>query len=158
MRKTDQLIRKLRSIKNDAESLRVRDVMTRDVLTIEPDRTVINASEKMLENRIHSLIVTEGNKPVGIITSYDILLVMSISDFFDKTTPVGKVMVRDLVTISPDASLEEALKKMIEYNIRTLVVVENENLAGILSLIDIVLGYVDTSRIPLDLDVDIQSE
>ena len=151
MRKTSHLIEKLRSIRDDTDHLLIKDVMTSNVLTIEPDKSVVNAAQMMLENRIHALIVTEDSKPVGIITSYDILLVMSIGEFFDKTTPVRKIMITDLITINPDAPLEEALKKMIEYNIRTLVVVENDSLAGILSLIDIVLGYVDISRIPLDL-------
>ena len=126
MRKTSHLIEKLRSIRDDTDHLLIKDVMTSNVLTIEPDKSVVNAAQMMLENRIHALIVTEDSKPVGIITSYDILLVMSIGEFFDKTTPVRKIMITDLITINPDAPLEEALKKMIEYNIRTLVVVEND--------------------------------
>ena len=151
MRKTSHLIEKLKSIRDDTDHLLVKDIMTKDVLTIEPDKSVVNAAQMMLENRIHALVVHEDSKPIGIITSYDILLVTSIGEFFDKTTPVRRIMITDLVTISPNAPLEDALKKIIEYNIRTLVVVENENLAGILSLIDIVLGYVDLSKIPLDL-------
>jgi CBS domain-containing protein len=151
--KTDFLIKKLTDIGKKRESGEplVRDLMTTDVLTIDPEDTVVNAAEKMLENKIHALLVTSGDKPLGILSSYDLLLVMSISDYFDKSTRVGDVMVKDLVTVDPEDDIGSALEKMIEYNIRRLAVVEDGKLVGILSLIDLVLGFVDLSRISLKL-------
>ncbi len=147
--KTDFLIKKLNEIekKREAVELRVKDLMTKNVLTISPEDAVISAAEIMLENRIHALLVTSKDKPIGIITSYDLLLVMSISDYFDKKTKVRDVMMKDLVTVEPEDDIESALDKMIEYNIRRLAVVEDGRLVGILSLIDLVLGFVDLSKI-----------
>ncbi|RLI90725.1 MAG: histidine kinase [Candidatus Altiarchaeales archaeon] len=150
--KTDFLIKKLREIEKKRElgEPRVKDLMTREVLTVDPENTVVNAAERMLENRVHALLVTEEDKPIGIISSYDLLLVMSISDY-DKNTKVRDVMVKDLVTVEPENDIGSALEKMIEYNIRRLVVVKDGRLVGILSLIDLVLGFVDLSKISLRL-------
>jgi len=150
--KTDFLIKKLREIEKKRElgEPRVKDLMTKDVLTVDPEDTVVNAAERMLENRVHALLVTEEDKPIGIISSYDLLLVMSISDY-DKNTKVRDVMVKDLVTVEPENDIGSALEKMIEYNIRRLVVVKDGRLVGILSLIDLVLGFVDISKISLRL-------
>ena len=150
--KTDFLIKKLREIEKRRElgEPRVKDLMTKDVLTVDPENTVVNAAERMLENRVHALLVTEEDKPIGIISSYDLLLVMSISDY-DKNTKVRDVMVKDLVTVEPENDIGSALEKMIEYNIRRLVVVKDGRLVGILSLIDLVLGFVDISKISLRL-------
>ncbi|MBN2015120.1 MAG: CBS domain-containing protein [Candidatus Altiarchaeota archaeon] len=151
--KTDFLIKKLKQIekkRREHEPL-VKDLMSSDVLTIGSEDTVVSAAEKMLEHRIHSLIVTDRKKPVGIVGAYDLLLVMSISDYFDRSTKVKDVMVKDLLTVKPEDSPTTALEKMIEYNIRRLAVVEDEKLVGILSIIDLVLGFVDLSKINLNL-------
>lgn len=154
--KTDFLIKKLQEIEKkrlEHEPL-VGDLMSPDVLTISPEDTVVLAAEKILEHRIHALIVTEEEKPIGIVASYDLLLVMSISDYFDRSTKVKDVMVKDLVTIKPEDTPTTALGRMIEYNIRMLAVVEDEKLVGVLSLIDLVLGFVDLSKINIDLKED----
>ncbi len=142
MRKTKYLLNKLKRIQKVRErwQLRVRDLMTSEVLSVGPEETVVAAAEKMLENRIHALVVTENNKAIGIITTYDLVLVMSLSDF-NKLTKVKEVMVTDLVTIGPDEPLKNALRRIIEYNIRRIVVEEDGEVVGILSLIDIILGF-----------------
>ncbi|OYT42082.1 MAG: hypothetical protein B6U86_00960 [Candidatus Altiarchaeales archaeon ex4484_43] len=150
--KTDFLIKKLEEIekKREVGEPRVKDLMTKEVLTADPEDTVVNAAERMLENRIHALLVAREDKPVGIISSYDLLLIMSISDY-DKNTKVRDVMVKNLVTVGPEDDIRSALEKMIEYNIRRLVVVKDGRLVGILSLIDLVLGFVDLSKVSLRL-------
>lgn len=142
MRKTQHLLTKLEKIREVRERwlLEAKDLMTSEVLTVDKEVTVMAAAQKMLEHRIHALVVTHEDKAVGIITSYDLVLVMTLSEF-DKTTKVEKVMVSDLVTIEPDEHLKEALKKIIEYNIRRIVVTKNEEVVGILSLVDIILGF-----------------
>ncbi len=152
--KTDFFIKKLEEVKatrREHETL-VKDIMSSDVITINVDDVVILAAEKILKHRIHSLIVTDNEKPVGIIASYDLLLVMSISDYFDKNTKIKDVMVKDIITIQPEDTIKTAIKKMIEYNIRLLAVVKEEKLLGVVSLIDLVLGLVDLSNLTLDKD------
>ncbi len=152
--KSDFLVKKLADIEKKRRSgeLLVKDLMSPEVVTIDPDDMVVNAAEKMLEHRIHALVVTKDDKPIGVVASYDLLLVMSISDYFDKKTKVKDIMIKDLVTVSPDDSMMAALKKMIEYNIRQVAVVKGDKLAGILSLIDLVLGFVDVAKINAELN------
>ncbi|OYT54393.1 MAG: CBS domain-containing protein [Candidatus Altiarchaeales archaeon ex4484_2] len=142
MRKTKHLLDKLKRIREVRKryQLKVKDLMTSQVLTIDSEENVVAAAEKMLENKVHALVVAEGDKPLGIISTYDLILVMTLSDF-DKSTKVEEVMVRELVTIKPTEPLNKALKKMIDYNIRRIVVEEEGRVVGILSLIDIILGF-----------------
>ena len=151
--KTDFLVKKLRDIekKRQKSDPLVKDLMSTQVITIDPEEPVINAAEKMLENRIHALIVLKDNKPVGVIASYDLLLVMTISDYFDKKTKVKDVMIKDLVTVTPEDTITVALKKMLEYNIRRLAVIKDGKLVGIVSLVDLVLGFVDLAKINAEL-------
>lgn len=152
--KTDFLIKKLQAIqeKRKQHDLLVRDIMSTDVVTIDPKETVVAAAEKMLEHRIHAIVVVEDERPIGVIASYDLLLVMSISDYFDRHTKVRDVMVKDVVTVKPEDTLTTALKKMIEYNIRRVAVVDRNKLVGVVSLIDLVLGFVDLSKIEFNLE------
>jgi CBS domain-containing protein len=151
--KTDFLVKKLRDIekKRQKSDPLVKDLMSTQVITIDPEEPVINAAEKMLEHRIHALIVLKDNKPIGVIASYDLLLVMTISDYFDKKTKVKDIMIKDLVTVTPEDTITVALKKMIEYNIRRLAVVKDGKLVGIVSLVDLVLGFVDLAKINAEL-------
>jgi len=142
MRKTKHLLNKLKKIQKSRErlQLKVKDLMTSKVVSIEPEESVVAAAEKMLENRIHALVVAQGDTPLGVISTYDLVLVMTLSDF-DKSTKVREVMVSELVTIKPDEPLNVAMKKMIDYNIRRIVVEKEDKIVGILSLIDIILGF-----------------
>jgi len=143
MRKAKRILEKLKKIEKVRESmeLEVKDIMTPEVITISPDSTLIEAAEQMLENRIHALVVTENDKPIGIITTYDLVLVIALSDF-DKLTKVRDVMVTKLITVSPNEKVKDAIKKVIEKNIRRLIVVDGDKLVGIVSLIDLLLAYV----------------
>ncbi|MCK4492155.1 MAG: CBS domain-containing protein [Candidatus Altiarchaeales archaeon] len=147
MKKTTFLIERVREIvkkKKDigVGNLVVRDIMSTDVITITPDELIVNAAEKMLDYRIHALVVVEDKKPVGIITTYDLGLVLTIRKF-DEATPVGKLMVTDLITVHPDDPLLNVLEKVIGYNIRRLIVVQDDKLVGIVSLIDLMLGFTE---------------
>lgn len=150
MKKTSFLIEKAEEIEAKrknllAKSLIVRDVMSMNVLTITSDEPIVNAAEKMLDHRVHALVVVEDGKPVGLITTYDLVLVLTISEF-DEATPVGKLMVTDLITVHPEDPLIDALEKVIEYNIRRLIVIQDNKLVGILSLIDLMLGFVELPK------------
>ncbi len=147
MKKTTFLIEKAKEIvkkKKDigVRNLTVQDIMSTDVITITPDELIVNAAEKMLNHRIHALVVVEDKKPVGIITTYDLVLVLTIRKF-GRTTPVGKLMVTDLITVHPDDPLLDVLEKVIKYNLRRLIVIQDDKLVGVVSLIDLMMGFTE---------------
>jgi CBS domain-containing protein len=116
----------------------VRNVMHKDVITIHPNLSLREASKIMSKFGIGSLVVMEDEKLVGIITSTDIIKAIAEGKDVDNTL-VSEIMSKDVVTVDPDESLEEAVEKMMERNIKRLPVVEGGKLVGIITASDIIV-------------------
>lgn len=118
-------------------SLKVEDVMIRDVVTIDANSTVREAANVMSKMGIGCLIVIRRNKAVGILTERDVLkrVVAEVKDA--EKTLVNDVMSSPLITVKPHVDLEEAVRLMFSMNIKRLPVVDGERLLGIVSLTDI---------------------
>lgn len=108
-----------------------------DVVTISPDRTVLQAIRTLVDHDIGSLVVMEDEQPVGIITERDILRLTARSAGELASLKVGAVMTRDLVTATPDDELSGMMDVMTEKKIRHLPVMEGGRLAGIVSIGDL---------------------
>jgi len=116
--------------------MRVSDIMTEAAVSDQADDTLAEAAHKMWEQQTGSLIVMEGEELAGIITERDILKAVATGTELEKTR-VEDVMVRDLVTIHPSASLREAARVMTDRWIRHLPVIDQGKLVGILSQRDL---------------------
>jgi CBS domain-containing protein len=115
----------------------IRDVMTDDPVTFEADTPVIEAARRMRDDDIGSVIITKGGKLHGILTDRDIV-VRCVAEGHDvKTCPAGDSCSTDLVTLSPDESIDEAIRLMRQRALRRLVLVENERPVGVVSLGDL---------------------
>jgi CBS domain-containing protein len=113
----------------------VKDVMTKSVRTISPDATMEEAARSMKRFRIGSLVVVEGDTPMGIITERD--LAYKIVAEGKMNAKVKEVMSRDLKTVDKEKTLIEAVKIMAAHVIRRLPVVDKGKLVGIVTLNDI---------------------
>ncbi len=115
----------------------VKDIMTKEVVTIETSKTVIDASKLMTDKGLGSLIVVIQAFPVGIITERDIVrrIVAKQAPFDQKVT---EVMTKTLITVEPDTSLKEAARIMSTNKIRRLPVLKNNKLVGIVAASDFV--------------------
>jgi CBS domain-containing protein len=118
-------------------SLKVSDVMVREVITIDENSTVKEAAEVMNKFEIGCLIAVRKGKAVGIITERDLLkrVVAEAKDV--NKTRVKDVMSSPLVVVEPGMDLEEAVKLMFQMKIKKLPVVEEKRLVGLVSLTDI---------------------
>ncbi|AMD17901.1 hypothetical protein TL18_07610 [Methanobrevibacter sp. YE315] len=121
---------------------KVKEIMTSDVITTTPDVDVICAFEKLMKHKISSLPVVEDDKLVGIITATDVGHNL-ILDKYELGTSVKEIMIKPVVTVSPEDSLEEAVKIMKEGVsssgiLNQLPVLENDKLVGIISDGDII--------------------
>lgn len=118
-------------------SLKVEDVMVKEVITIDENSSVKEASEVMNKFEIGCLIAVKKSKAMGIITERD-LLKRVIADAKDASkTKVKDVMSSPLVVVEPDMELEEAVKLMFQMKIKKLPVVDEKRLVGLVSLTDI---------------------
>jgi len=121
---------------------KVKEIMTTDVVTTDPDADVVYAFEKLMKHKISSLPVVEGDKLVGIITATDVGHNL-ILDKYELGTRVEEIMISPVVTVSPDDSLETVIKVMNEGVsssgiLNQLPVVENSKVIGIISDGDII--------------------
>lgn len=120
---------------------KVSDLMVKDVITVDPDETVLKAANKMKETRVSSLVVTKNKKVVGIITRSDFIdrVVAEAKD--PKNTKVSEIMTRNVQVISPDSGIMDALKIMKEKRFSQLPVVSDDKLVGIIAISD-TLNYI----------------
>jgi CBS domain-containing protein len=118
--------------------MQVRDGMSEVVLTVGPSHTLREAAERMTENGIGAALVADDEMPVpSIVTERDILLSLGRGEDPDGER-VCDHMSEGVVTASPDWSLERAAAEMSKRGIRHLVVFDEGDVAGVLSIRDIV--------------------
>jgi len=115
----------------------VDEVMTRDPRTVTAATTVIEAARAMRDDEIGSLPVIEGERLVATVTDRDIVLRV-VADARPLDTTVGEIASRELVTIDPQQSVEEAMRLMAEHQVRRLPVCEEDGrLVGIVAQADV---------------------
>ena len=115
----------------------VRDVMNRDVKTIEPSESVMEAASQMNEFRIGCLVVVRNEKLVGIITERDILEKVVAEDRKASEVKVSQVMTRDPVLIEDDKDISDAVEIMSNSQVKKLPVISGHSLVGILTAADL---------------------
>lgn len=118
--------------------LKVRDIMTKDVVCLRSDDTIERAARLMKQYNVGSLPVCTDDKIIGIVTDRDIT-VRSVAPGSLSMQRVGDIMTRDPVVGNPDLEVEDAANLMSERQIRRLPIVENNSLVGIVALGDISL-------------------
>jgi CBS domain-containing protein len=113
----------------------IRDVMTRNVETAQPDTTIKDAAQMMKAKDFGSLPVCEGRKVVGVITDRDITI-RGVAEARDLgSTRVGELMSKEVVSVREDSDLKEAERLMHDRQLRRLPVLDAEgNLVGYLAL------------------------
>jgi signal-transduction protein with cAMP-binding, CBS, and nucleotidyltransferase domain len=115
--------------------------MSEVVLTVGPSHTLREAAEKMIEKGTGAALVTDDETPVPcIVTERDILLSVGRGEDPDAEL-VSDHMSEGVIAAAPDWSLERAASEMSKRGIRHLVVFEDGNLAGVLSIRDIVRAW-----------------
>ena len=115
--------------------LSVRDLMTKEVTTIDRDKTVFDAAKLMSEKMLGCLVVMDGEAPVGIVTERDFVRKV-VTKKLPLDVEISEIMSKPLISIDPDSSIREAARVMLENKIRRLPVVEESKLIGIIVVSD----------------------
>jgi len=116
----------------------VRDVMSKNVKVVRLDSSVKEVVATMNKFDIGSIVVVQGNRPVGIITERDILRRIVQPCLPPETLTARQVMTSPLLTMGETASIDEAAKLMAKENVKKLPVMAKQKLVGIVTLTDIV--------------------
>jgi CBS domain-containing protein len=123
--------------RQDDVSLRVEDVMVKEVVTVDENFTVKEAAEIMNKFEIGCLIGVRKGKAMGILTERDVLKRVVAQGRDASKTKVKDAMTSPLVIAEPDMDLAEAVKLMFQMKIKKLPVVDGKRLVGLVSLTDI---------------------
>ncbi|MEM2911932.1 MAG: CBS domain-containing protein [Candidatus Bathyarchaeia archaeon] len=122
----------------------VRDVMSKSVRVVRPDSSVKEVVATMNKFDIGSIVVVQGERPVGIITERDILRRIVEPCLAPETLTARQVMTSPVITINENASIDEAARLMAKKGVKKLLVTRNnDQLVGILTFTDIVTKVPD---------------
>lgn len=124
----------------------VKEAMTKDVIKIDYDKTVLEASNMYKKYRIGSLMVTKNGECIGIVTERNIIERTICAGKSPAKVRVGDIMTSNIVTIHALDNLENAIEVMIKYNIKKLPVVSKNEMVGIITVTDISRARPDLSQ------------
>lgn len=115
----------------------VKEIMNKNVVTIDPDETVRESAKKMVEESTKFLIVTKEERLVGIVTEWDFLKKVADEEDFNEDSKVSTIMTKKVIVVVPDTDIREAAEIMAVNNIKKLPIVENNALIGVITAMDI---------------------
>ena len=116
---------------------KARDIMQKNVITIELKKTAQYASTILKNRDISFLVVVEESKPVGIVSERDIVRKIVAENKQASEIQLESIMSKKFKWVEQNASIESAVQKMLNNNIRRLVVLENEKLVGVITQTDL---------------------
>ncbi len=114
----------------------VRNVMTTELITVEPSTSVAAAVTVMGMQRVGAVLAIENGRLQGIFTERDLVRALSY-DIAAASQPVAHWMTRNPITVGPEASVEQALEVMLTGHFRHLPVMDGEILVGVVSIRDL---------------------
>jgi CBS domain-containing protein len=113
--------------------MKVKDLMTSQPTVVRPEDMVSQAATLMKQQDCGAIpVISKDGKLVGIVTDRDIVIRAVAAGKDPRSTPVSAVMSADPVTLSPDASAEDAEKLMADRQVRRLPVVTDGRLVGLI--------------------------
>ncbi len=118
--------------------VKVKEIMKKYVITVDPEATIADVSRIMTNNRVGSLIVVKGNRPMGIVTDSDIVSVVAAGKS-PKRVKVRDLEQRKFISASPDDTMLHVIKLMVKNGVKRIPIIENGKLEGIVSDKEILL-------------------
>ena len=119
------------------QAMKVVDAMRREIVTVDEEASVAEASGMMREKGEGGAIILRRGKPVGMMTERDVTYKVVAKALDARRVKVAEIMETPLITVDPDTDLAEAARLMDEHKVRRLAVVRKEVIYGVLRAIDI---------------------
>ena len=115
----------------------VRDIMEKNVITIDINETADNAANQMKENDISFLVIIENGKPVGVVSERDFVQKLCINNQNSSDVKISDIMSYKFRWVKPTTKIEDAIQKMLNNNIRRLLILDDEKLVGVITQTDL---------------------
>ncbi len=129
----------------DAKTICVKDIMAKNVISVDSSVTVKDAAQMMEDTKVGSIVVTENNTPIGILTDRDFTIKIAAHEY-PLTTPVKQVMSHPLYSITPGESVWMIADFMYSIGIRKLPVIDDNQLVGIVTATDVVNQFANATE------------
>jgi CBS domain-containing protein len=120
------------------------------VWSVGPDTKVIEALRLMADKNVGALMVTEGEKLVGIISERDYARKVVLKEKSSTDVPVKEIMTGKVFVIGPDTSIQECMALMTEQRVRHLPVLEEKKLVGVISIGDVVKAIISEQEFMIE--------
>ncbi|MEX0720429.1 MAG: CBS domain-containing protein [Balneolaceae bacterium] len=133
--------------------MQVKELLSKkgnEIHAIGPDETVYTAIEKMAEHNIGALLVTKGEKLVGIISERDYRNKVILKGRTSKETKVHEIMTDQVYRVSSSDTMNLCMQLMTEKKIRHLPVLDSEKIVGVISIGDVVKATIEKQKVEID--------
>ena len=115
----------------------IRDIMEKNVITIEKNRTAQDAAKIIAEKDISFLVVMNDDLPEGVLSESDFVRKIAAEDRKSSDVPISEIMSYKFRSVGPTTTIEDAVQKMLNNNIRRLLILEDDKLVGVITQTDL---------------------
>ncbi len=115
--------------------------MEKSISTIEYNKSAFDAAKLFVENNTDFAIILQNKKPIGIVTESDYIKKIAAKNKIASEVPVKDIMSENFQTVKPSTEIENAIQKMLNNNIKRLLVFENKDFVGVVTQIGLA-GYL----------------
>ncbi|MDA0756388.1 MAG: CBS domain-containing protein [Crenarchaeota archaeon] len=126
----------------------IRDIMEKDIIVIENDKTAQDAAKIIAEKDISFLVIMNDGKPQGVLSESDFVRKVVAQDKKASEIKISEIMSYKFRSVGPTTTIEDAIQKMLNSRIRRLLILDNEKLVGVITQTDLVSHLRD--RILID--------
>jgi CBS domain-containing protein len=116
---------------------KIRDIMQKNVITIEHDKTAHDAACLISEKDISFLVIMKDDIPIGVLTESDFVKRLSARDKKASDVIISEIMSNKFRWVNPETEIEDAIQKMLNNNIRRLLILDDNKLVGVLTQTDL---------------------
>ena len=115
----------------------IRDIMEKDVITIENDKTAQDAAKIIAEKDISFLVIMNDGSPQGVLSESDFVRKVAAEDKKASEIKISEIMSYKFRSVGPTTTIEDAIQKMLNNNIRRLIIIDDEKLVGVITKTDL---------------------
>ena len=115
----------------------IRDIMEKNVVTIEDGKTALDAARLISEKDVSFLVIMKNNIPIGVLSESDFVKRLAADDKKASEVIVSEIMSSNFRWVEPETEIEDAIQKMLNNNVRRLVILDNNKLAGVITQTDL---------------------
>lgn len=111
--------------------------MQKNVITVDSNKSALEAASLLKEKDISFLVIVKDDKPIGVVTERDFVRKIVVEDKQASKIPLSEIMSPKFRSVDPSTDIEDAVQKMLNYNIRRLIVIEDDSLVGVITQTDL---------------------